>query len=105
MDKIPTRISKIIKRYLKKLENNQFHIQQAVLFGSYSKGMADEWSDIDIVLVSDAFEGIRFKDRKKISPITLSVSKDLSPLPFRPEDFTPDDPFVREILKSGIRIV
>ncbi len=105
MDKIPAKIHKILKAYIHKLEENQVHIQQAVLFGSFSKGLADQWSDIDIVLVSDAFEGIRFKDRKKISPITLSVSRDLSPLPFRPEDFTLDDPFVQEILKTGIRIV
>ena len=105
MDKIPAKIHKILKAYIHKLEENQFHIQQAVLFGSFSKGLADQWSDIDIVLVSDAFEGVRFKDRKKISPITLSISRDLSPLPFRPEDFTSDDPFVREILRTGIRVV
>ncbi len=105
MDKIPDRINKILKAYIHKLEKNNVHIKQAVLFGSFSKGLADQWSDIDIVLVSDAFEGIRFKDRKKISPITLSISRDLSPLPFRPEDFTFDDPFVREILRTGLRIV
>ena len=105
MDKIPDRINKILKAYIHKLEKNNVHIEQAVLFGSFSKGLADQWSDIDIVLVSDAFEGIRFKDRKKISPITLSISRDLSPLPFRPEDFTLDDPFVREILRTGLRIV
>lgn len=105
MDKIPIKISEIINEFIHKLEQNNVHIQQAVLFGSYSKGLGHEWSDIDIALVSDAFEGVRFEDRKKIGAITLSVSTDLSPLPFRPEDFTPEDPFVKEILSTGLRIV
>jgi len=75
------------------------------LFGSYAEGRANEWSDIDIALVSDSFDGDRFDDRSKIRRITLSVSSDLSPLPFRPEDFTPENPFVKEIIEKGVRIV
>ncbi len=105
MDKIPINVSRIINNFLRKLEENHIHIREAILFGSQVKGTADEWSDIDIALVSEAFEGIRFDDRKKIGPITLSVSSDLSPLPYRPEDFTPEDPFVKEILTTGVRII
>jgi uncharacterized protein len=60
---------------------------------------------INIALISDVFEGIRIKDRNKIRKITLEISTDLSPLPFRPEDFTAEDPFVREIIEHGINIV
>jgi predicted nucleotidyltransferase len=56
----------IIDRYIAELEKNDIPIQEAVVFGSYSKGQADQWSDIDIALVSDAFEGLRIQDRKKI---------------------------------------
>ena len=49
MDKIPGKINKIMKDYISKLEKNNVHIKQAVLFGSFSKGLADQWSDIDIV--------------------------------------------------------
>jgi len=58
----------------------------------------------DIALVSDVFEGIRIKDRSKIRKITLDISSDLSPIPFRPEEFTLEDPFVREIIEHGIII-
>ena len=95
----------IIDRYIAELEKNDIPIQEAVLFGSHSKGQADQWSDIDIALVSDVFEGTRIQDRKKIRHITLSISSELSPMPFRPRDFSPENPFVREILKNGIRIV
>ena len=104
MAEIPARILAIIDRYLIELERNHFPIKRAVVFGSYAEGRADEWSDIDVALVSDAFEGDRFNDRGKIRRITLSVSSDLSPLPFRPEDFVPENPLVQEILEKGISI-
>ncbi len=95
----------IIKRYLKALEEDNIHVSQAVLFGSRAKKEGDQWSDIDIAIVSENFEGNRFSDRARIRKTTLSVSSDLSPIPFRPEDFAPNDPFVREILSTGRRVI
>jgi predicted nucleotidyltransferase len=105
MDKIPAKIARLLKKYIEKLEENEIPIRQAVLFGSHAAGGSHEWSDIDIALVSEVFEGVRIKDRSKIRKITLDISTDLSPLPFRPEDFTPEDPFAREIIEHGISIV
>ena len=105
MAESPDQIREILNRFIHALEENHIHVQRAVLFGSYAEGRANEWSDIDIALVSDAFEGDRFDDRSKIRRITLSVSSDLSPLPFRPEDFISENPFVREILEKGVRIL
>ncbi|MDZ7700145.1 MAG: nucleotidyltransferase domain-containing protein [Deltaproteobacteria bacterium] len=105
MAQIPNQIRDIIDKYIRALEKERIHVQRAVLFGSHAYGKADQWSDIDIALVSDAFEGDRFDDRSKIRRITLSVSSDLSPLPFRPEDFVPENPFVKEILEKGVTIL
>jgi len=105
MAQIPNQVRDIIDTYIRALEKERIHVQRAVLFGSHAYGKADERSDIDIALVSDAFEGDRFDDRSKIRRITLSVSSDLSPLPFRPEDFVPENPFVKEILEKGVTIV
>jgi predicted nucleotidyltransferase len=101
---IPDRVRKIIEQYIAALQENNVPISQAVLFGSYAQGNYQEWSDIDIALVSNIFEGNRFDDRGKIRKINLSVSSDLEVLPYRPDDFTPDDPFVKEIMKTGVRI-
>lgn len=104
MVEIPNRVRKIIDSYLEALKKNRVPIKQAVLFGSYAQGKYKEWSDIDIALVSDIFEGKRFEDRGKIRRINLSVSSDLEVLPYRPEDFTSADPFVREIIETGVKI-
>ena len=105
MAEIPIRVKTIINTYRYALQKNHIPVNQMVLFGSYAQGNYKEWSDIDIALVSDIFEGKRFEDRGKIRRINLSVSSDLEVLPYRPEDFTPDDPFVKEIIKTGVKIV
>lgn len=105
MAEIPPEIKKTILDYIKELEANNFPIVQAFLFGSYARGTNDEWSDIDIALVSPAFEGSRFWDKQKIRKIKAKISFSISPFPFRPEDFDESNLFVKEILQTGIRIV
>ena len=103
--KADRKIEKTVKSYIEQLENIGIHVQQAILFGSYASGKYDEWSDIDLAIVSNDFAGNRFEDRNKIRKITLQVNSDISPMPFRPEDFNDSDYFVKEILETGIRIV
>jgi uncharacterized protein len=103
--KADRKIENTVKSYIEQLQNIGIHVQQAILFGSYASGKYDEWSDIDLALVSNDFVGDRFADRNRIRRVTLQVNSDISPMPFRPEDFNDSDYFVKEILKTGIRIV
>ncbi len=105
MAEIPNKIQTIISCYLALLKEHGFQIEDAILFGSYARGTANQWSDIDLALVSNAFEGVRFIDKNKIRKITISVSSDLEILPFNPKDFTPGNPLVKEILETGIRVI
>ena len=105
MAQIPVKVKNTIHNYLAALKEHNIPIRQAILFGSYAKGNYNDWSDIDIALVSDIFEGSRIKDRSKIRKITLSVSSDIEVLPYHPKDFTKEDPFVKEIIDSGIKII
>jgi len=90
---------------LHSLKENGIQIQDAFLFGSYAKGLQKELSDIDLAIVSDQFEGIRFRDKGKIRKIKISISSDLEVLPFKTNDFTSSDPLVKEILDTGIRVI
>jgi predicted nucleotidyltransferase len=105
MADIPNHVRRIIAQYLISLREHGFQIQDAILCGSYASGRANQWSDIDLALVSHEFEGIRFVDKNKIRKITIAVSTDLEVLPFNPRDFTPSNPLVKEILDTGIRVV
>lgn len=105
MAKIPDKIKNVVEKYFALLQENNINIRNAYLFGSYAKGNYNEWSDIDIALVSDTFEGIRIKDRDKIRKITLAVSSSIEVLPFNPKDFSPENPLAKEIIETGISLV
>lgn len=98
-------VADIIRKYITELEKNNIRIKSAILFGSYARGNYDKWSDIDVALVSDDFEGVRFLDRKKVARATLNVDSRISPFPYRTEDFNKDDLFVKEILETGTKII
>lgn len=93
-----------LKRFLGMVSASGLHIERTILFGSYAKGTANNWSDIDIALVSKDFTGIGFYDRKRINPYLIKIDSRIEPHPFRPEDFSKENPFVNEILKQGIEI-
>ncbi len=105
MAKIPNNIKIIVDKYIYLLKKNNISIEVAYLFGSYAKGYSNEWSDIDLAIVSSDFEGVRIKDKDKIRRITLSVSSELEVLPFNPKDFSLENPLAREIIETGIRLV
>ena len=105
MADIPNKIQEIISEYLAALKAHDFQIQEAILFGSYAQGNANQWSDIDLALVSNEFNGVRFTDKNKIRKITITISSDLEVLPFNPKDFTVQDPLVKEILETGVRVM
>jgi predicted nucleotidyltransferase len=102
---LPNKVKASVDELIRQLKANNFTIRKAYIFGSYAKGQQTEWSDIDLALVSDQFEGIRFYDHCKISPYLIKVDASLEVHPFSPEDFTPDNPFVEEIMETGVRIV
>lgn len=57
------------------------------------------------IMAAAAFKGERFGDRDKIRRIKLSISCDLEPIPYNPLDFNSNNPFVKRILRTGIRVV
>ncbi len=97
-------IEEIVESYLQELVNNNIPIQQAIIFGSYAKGNPREESDIDIALVSQAFTGDRFADRRKLIPLRRNIDNRIEPIPFRPKDFSQGGNLVDEIKKTGKKV-
>jgi len=48
-----------VKRYLASLPALGIHANRAVLFGSFALGRADEYSDIDLIVIAPEFDGVR----------------------------------------------
>lgn len=101
MAEIDDTVLKNITAFLERLNAEGIQVTAAYLFGSQLTGKADEWSDIDVAIVSPQISDDRFEERVKLTRIAFSVDERIEPLPFNPQTFTSDDPLVRQILYIG----
>ncbi|MGQ9569597.1 MAG: nucleotidyltransferase domain-containing protein [Thermodesulfovibrionales bacterium] len=92
------------KKFLRLLRDANINVERAILFGSHVRGIGRKWSDIDIAIVSPDFSGIRFSDSKMMVPLVLRSDTRIEVHPFRAEDFTEEDAFVKEIIKTGLEL-
>ncbi len=104
MATIPDKIKNIILKCLEELKKNNIPIKDVYLFGSYAKGNYTKYSDIDLLIISPIFKGDRIEDRKKIRKYILKVSSLLEVIPCSENELKEKNPFIKEILKNGIKI-
>jgi predicted nucleotidyltransferase len=81
-------------------------IDRAVLYGSYAKGGATEYSDVDICFFLGSFDG---KRRVDVIAELLGLTDKYSdvfiePIAFPVSELHNDNPFVKEILRTGREI-
>jgi uncharacterized protein len=103
MAKITNELTEIIRKYIAKVSQVR-KVDEAYIYGSYAKGRAKKWSDIDVAIVSPDFSQDLFEERVFLMKLALNFDDRIEPSPFRPEDFTIDNPLVNEISTSGIAI-
>lgn len=101
------RLSEIRRAVLEILKELASEMNATIyLFGSYARGDHMVDSDVDIIIVSDIFKGMRFTDR--ISFVRLKLPPDLSfdIIPLTPEEFKDklDRVFFKEISRYWIEI-
>ena len=60
---------------------------------------------LTLAVVSLIFEDTNFYARRELDRAVVAVDTAIEAHPYRPQDFTASNPFVREILQTGIRIV
>jgi uncharacterized protein len=104
MATVPDEAVKAVEKFLKMVRDANIYIERAILFGSYARGKVGRWSDIDIAIVSPDFSGVAFYDSKRLIPFLLKSDTRIELHPFKPEDFTEDNEFVREIIKNGVEL-
>jgi predicted nucleotidyltransferase len=80
-------------------------IDRAYLFGSYAKGTARELSDVDIAFF---FHGLSDDEIFQLQTHLFTLSRNFNawfePLAFSISDLDTDNPFVNEILRTGIEL-
>ena len=93
----------IIKDYVNDVRS-VFPVDKAVVFGSYAKGTADAQSDIDICFFLDNYGGKRRLDIIEELLGLIDNGEYFEPIVFPTSEIQNDNPFVKEILRTGVEI-
>lgn len=81
------------------------HIDKVYLYGSYAKGTQSKYSDVDICFFSSDFEGQRSVDiLTRLLKLARNYQADIEPKAFPTSELDQDNPFVKEILRTGREI-
>ena len=95
-----------VKRYLASLPALGIHAHKAILFGSYVQGQADEYSDIDLVVIAPEFDGSRETSLiKALWRATVSDNR-IEPIPCGQKEWETDQsrPILEIARREGIII-
>lgn len=98
------KIEDIVNAYVE-LVKKEINVSSIYLYGSYAKGTYSEDSDIDIAVVGENFIGDPIEDTLKLMRIRRKVDTRIEPHPFRKSDFDLSNPYVQEIVRTGIKII
>ena len=101
-------IERMTQLLLEQLAAHGIKVEELILFGSAARGDMNEFSDIDLVIVSESFAGINYWQRVKlITESAMIVMKTFK----RPIDIVPlsqaeysaqEKPIARIAIKEGI---
>jgi len=85
-------IVRAVKNYLQRLEEQGIPVRFGVIFGSHTSGRPDDWSDIDLLVVSPRFEGERKReDINQLWRAAARIDSRIEPIPVGLLQFDSDD--------------
>ena len=96
-------VVKIIRGFITELKR-EIPIKEIILFGSYAQGNPKEYSDIDLAVISEWFEGKpKIENMQYLSRIAAAYNSLIEALPFTEEEYKNLDKrsFLASIVQSG----
>jgi uncharacterized protein len=97
------KIIKILEDYTKLLKNNNYKLKKVFLFGSYAKGSNNDNSDIDVAIILEDIKDTQV-ELIKLMKLRRNVDERIEPHPIDFKNFNDKNPFIKEIIKTGIEI-
>lgn len=94
---------KIFKRRI----THRFQPEKIILFGSYARGAANEYSDVDVVVVAKKFSTIPFSKRLDVVyPLIRDLSPDFHIFSYTPREYNTMSQLltISEVKTSGVVI-
>ncbi len=97
----------IVRAYLQALPDFGIHPTRAILYGSFAQGTPNEWSDIDLVVVSPEFdEPYSIVLVKRLWRATGAADDRIEPIPCGEREWETDDgrPILEIARQEGIEV-
>ncbi|MBE9511389.1 MAG: nucleotidyltransferase domain-containing protein [Bacteroidetes bacterium] len=91
------------KSFINDCQLNGLTFHKVILFGFAAKGLTHEWSDIDLLLISDQFGDNIFDKLKLYSRINIKYPI-VETHPYPMKYYYEGDAFIKEISKESIEI-
>jgi len=91
------------KSFVRDCKSNGLTFYKVFLFGSMARGNMHEWSDIDLLLVSDQFNDNVFDNLKLYSKINIKYPI-IETHPYPTNYYLDGDSFINEAIKESIEI-
>lgn len=81
VDNVSQTVIDLVHRYLNLLHQENFLVSRAVLFGSQARGEGHADSDIDVLIISPAFEPLTWAQEERLWTLTVHLDSRLEPIP------------------------
>lgn len=91
------------KSFVRDCKSNGLTFYKVFLFGSVAKGNMHEWSDIDLLLISDQFNDNVFDNLKLYSKVNIKYPI-IETHPYATDHFKDGDSFINEVISESIEI-
>mgnify|MGYP005776216477 CR=1 FL=1 len=101
-ENVDVNILDIVKEYVQEI-SKYYKVQEVYLFGSYAKGTNNEDSDIDVAIIINSNENT-FDLLVELMMYTEDIDLRIEPHPIKVKDFEEGNPFVQEILETGLKV-
>ncbi len=92
------------KSFINDCKSNGLTFYKVLLFGSTAINKSHEWSDIDLLLISDQFTDNIFENLKLYSRINIKYPI-IETHPYPTKYYEEGDDFIKEISKESIEII
>jgi uncharacterized protein len=77
-----------------------FPVKKVILYGSYAKGSAREYSDIDVAVIVEKIDGDLWESKSKLFSLTHDIDVSIEPVLFEANANDPSG-FLEEIQRTG----
>lgn len=101
-------VLEVVRRYLRNLAARGIRARMGIIFGSHASGHPDQWSDIDLLVVSAVFDGAFPREAVNcLWRVAARTDSRIEPIPCGERQWTEDSatPLIEIVRREGVHVL